>query len=133
LEQYKEHVDAHALIISWMSKNIVIDLPLTPLPILQLFQSQSTIFENHKTKFYSYFGLEESVKNVEIDHYVKIANETIEDSPSIEIKKEENKLPKTKSQKEFSEKPKKEPLMTDEKARNFLLETVFNIDAKYLD
>jgi len=133
LEQYKEHVDAHALIISWMSKNISIDLPLTPLHILQLFQSQASIFEKHYTKFYKYFDLVETVKNVEIDHYIKITNESHEESLFIETKNNVEPPSINPKPKKLSKKQKKEPLMTDEKARKFLLETVFNIDAKYLD
>ncbi|PWK18549.1 hypothetical protein [Xanthomarina spongicola] len=133
LHQYKEHVDAHWIIISWMSKNILIDLPNTPLYIKTMFESQASLFNKHQTKFYSYFGLHETDNNIDINQYVKAANETIEDTPIIEIIEQEEKQLIVPKVKKSSKKTEKESLITDEKARKFLLETVFNIDPKYLD
>ncbi|PWI31555.1 hypothetical protein DI383_02490 [Flavobacteriaceae bacterium LYZ1037] len=136
LEQYKEHVDAHGMIISWMSKNLLIDLPMTSSALLNMFKSQALIFEKHQVKFRSYFGFPEIDKKVEVNESIKDENPTIETTPftKIEIPEATPSVDEElKTTPEKVEKEEKEPLMTDEKARRFLLETVFKIDSKHLE
>lgn len=133
VEQYKEHVDAHWLIISWMSKNVMKDIPSTPTIILGMFESQAFIFEKHQTKFNSYFGLQNTDQNIDINQYLKVASETVEEPLILETKKTVEKPSDIQELKKPPKKEEQEPLMTDGKARSFLLETVFNIDAKYLN
>lgn len=144
-QQYLEHAGMYWMFSVWLSKNVRIDLPDTPSSIISMFELQANTFDKHADKLDSYFGEKEQNNNYDASHFVDLVSDSVEDitvkeiekpSPVPELKtniEEKEIIAPTVETKKEKAKEEKEPLMTDEKARNFLLESVFGIEAKYLD
>ncbi|WP_191861030.1 hypothetical protein [Hanstruepera ponticola] len=132
-EKYGQYVGTHCIMTQWMYANIKIDMPLTTSKVESMFQFQAKAFDEHADKLESYFGEETITSEVDDNQVLEIVSETLEELPAIEIKKEVE-IPTKPQKKEAPLKAKqKEPLMTDEKARKYILETVFGIDPEFLD
>ncbi|TYB74368.1 hypothetical protein [Bizionia myxarmorum] len=142
LDQYLEHVGMYWVFSLWMSKNVGIDLPETTTVLQSIFDLQHQAFDKHLDELDSYFGEQISQELSDPYQYIDMVSDVIEDVPIKQIETsdiapeqiaEEPPKIEPKEPEIVIEKEEKEPLMTDAKARNFLLETVFGIDAEYLE
>lgn len=132
MEKYGEYVGIHCILTQWMFKNVKNDIPITPSKTESMFQVQANAFDKHVNKLESYLGEETISFEVDDNHILEIVSETLEELPEVDINNEiERPIKPEKEEKPVMVK-KKAPLMTDDKARNYILETVFGIDPEYL-
>lgn len=142
LDQYLEHAGMYWVFSLWMSKNVGIDLPETTSAIQSMFELQHQAFDKHLDALDSYFGEQISEELSDPYQYIDMVSDVIEDAPIKQIETPEiapEKIAEEPPRIEPKEleivvkKEEKEPPMTNAKARNFLLESVFGIDAEYLE
>ena len=131
MEKYGEYIGIHCILTQWMYKNVKTDIPLTTSKTESMFQVQANAFDKHANKLDSYFGEENIITEADDNHVLEILSETFEELPAAEIKKQDE-IPTQSEKKEQPKKAKqKKSLMTDKKAKNYILETVFGIDPEY--
>ncbi|MFC5194819.1 hypothetical protein ACFPH8_05710 [Bizionia hallyeonensis] len=142
LDQYLEHAGMYWVFSLWMSKNVGIDLPESTSAIQSMFELQHQAFDKHLDKLDSYFGEQISEELSDPYQYIDMVSDVIEDAPIKQIETpviapeqiaEEPPKIEPKELEIVVEKEEKEPLMTNAKARNFLLESVFGIGSEYLE
>ncbi len=132
MEKYGDYVGIHCILTQWMFKNVKNDIPITPSKTESMFQVQANAFDKHANKLESYFGEETITFEVDGNHILEIVSETLEELPEVDINNE-IEIPTKQDKKEEPVKTKQQKsLMTDDKARKYILETVFGIDPEYL-
>lgn len=127
LEKYSMHLRFYLFISKWMAEHInahcIIDKN-----IHGYFEFQKDAYQNHKREVEIKFGLLILVDltSSEILRYIKKDTPV----PISEVINKDNEVPKNTEQENLdiqkSPKPKKQLLITDEEAREFIMETVFN-------
>lgn len=139
LEKYYEQVECIFYIIDWMNRNIS-QVPNTDVTVKGLFEMQSVYYKKHLETFIKHFyPNRQAVPQSKFDvlgkiqtyfpdiskQYIKPLEHTdnnnhnlVQDAPNIDSKS--------------LNKPKKQPIITENEAENILLERVFCLDKKML-
>lgn len=127
LGNYKEHVGSHAFITDFLQRNLSHYIKNVDPHIISLFQMQMQVFDTHLIKMRQLFGAIEKPKTYR-DQYLLNQFKDKFSKPGLKIKVPAVKSTLKPPNKTVNKlKTKKKPLITNEEADAFLMETVFNI------
>jgi hypothetical protein len=128
LEKYLEHVNFVFYVSDWMEKHVEVDIPGLREDTKNAFKSQTKVFSQHveDLKTHIIIANESLKKDVNVQEFIE--NDLTEIKRALHISTDSGKLNDLVNKAEDSTLIKKKaPLLTDEEAEAFLLETVFQI------
>ncbi|MUH36955.1 hypothetical protein D9O36_13970 [Zobellia amurskyensis] len=127
LEKYILHVRFYVFVSKWMTDHLDEHRKIEK-NVQSYFELQSSAYQNHKRELEKKFGIKivTDLTSVEVFSYLKKdASPSVPDLTKIE-RPDKEKETIGKKNKSGTPKYKKDTLITDREAREFLLETVFN-------
>lgn len=132
LEKYLEHVNFVVYISNWMHEHLQQDIKGVREDTIQAFGSQVNVFQQHVEDLRTHIIIPEeelSSKTVNVSEFIE--TDLLDIKKALNINGDSSdEIPK-KVIEEVSIKPKKIlPVLTDEEAEMFLLETIFNAKEK---
>lgn len=129
LEKYLEHVNFVVYISDWMHEHISHDIKDLKADTRQAFESQVNVFKQHVEDLKTHIIIPDLVlssKTVNVSEFIE--RDLLDIKKALNINEDSSSQIPKKNIKELPIKPKKIlPLLTDEEAETFLLETIFNI------
>lgn len=123
LDDYKQHMDCHVFITSWLVDNVKHTFPNLNISIFNAFKSQHLFFRNHYAQLEQYFNLNPLDAKPDRTAIFKNMKSTFSIPAFDKASSVVPVKPKPKT-------PKKRPKLQidDDAIDHFLLKTVFNVD-----
>ena len=133
LEKYLEHVNFVVYISNWMYEHLQQDIKDLQEDTIQAFESQVNVFKRHVEDLRTHIIIPDQVlssKTVNVSEFIE--RDLLDIKKALNINEDSSSQIPKKVIEELPIKPKKIlPLLTDEEAEIFLLETVFKIGSVY--
>ena len=129
LDKYLEHINFVVYVSDWMQKHVEDDIKDLRSETIQAFESQIHVFLKHVEDLKSHIIIpDQALPNQEVNVFEFIENDLTDIKKALNINSDS---PNTIIEKAIEPVPikskKKLPLLTDEEAEAFLLESIFNI------